>query len=120
MEMTPDPYPGEMVVFEDYFLRGFGNPCHPFLRDLIECYKISICNLHPNSILHVSVFIDFCESYLGILPLFNLFRHFYLRKKGGAGGSRIAGGVYLNLWDGMKSHYLLMPLSSSLTNGYHK
>lgn len=50
-----------------------------------------------------------------------MFRHFfYLKKKGGAGGSRIAGGVYLNLWDGMKSHYLLMPLSSSLTNGYHK
>ena len=26
-----DPQPGEIVVFEDFFKRGFGVPVHPFL-----------------------------------------------------------------------------------------
>jgi formylmethanofuran:tetrahydromethanopterin formyltransferase len=30
-ENYPDPRPGEIVVFEDFYWRGFGNPCHPFL-----------------------------------------------------------------------------------------
>lgn len=51
-------------------------PCYPFLCDL------SLGNLHPNSILAVSVFITLCEAYLGIQPHFNLFRHFYCLKYG--------------------------------------
>jgi hypothetical protein len=31
-ESYPDPYPGKIVVFEDFYWRGFGNLCHPFLR----------------------------------------------------------------------------------------
>jgi hypothetical protein len=27
----PSPQPGEIVVFEDFFKRGFGVPIHPFL-----------------------------------------------------------------------------------------
>ena len=30
-ESFPDPQPGEIVVFEDYFKRGFGVLIHPFL-----------------------------------------------------------------------------------------
>ena len=30
-EGYPDPQPGEIVVFEDFFKRGFGVPVHPFL-----------------------------------------------------------------------------------------
>ena len=30
-ESFPDPQPGEIVVFEDFFERGFGVPVHPFL-----------------------------------------------------------------------------------------
>jgi hypothetical protein len=60
-----------MAVFEDYFHCGFSNPCHPFLQDLVEYNKISLCNLHSNSILYISIFIDFYESWLGIQPHFN-------------------------------------------------
>ena len=66
------PRGDELVVFVDYF--------HPFLRGLIEYYEIGLCNLGPNSILHVSVFIHFCEAYLGILPHFDLFCHFFCLK----------------------------------------
>jgi hypothetical protein len=69
----------------------------------------------------VSVFITLYESYLGIQPQFNLWRHFFcLKKKGGVGGSKIAGGAYLNLWDGMKVEYLNVPLSSSIRDWYKK
>jgi hypothetical protein len=120
-ENYPDPRPGEIVVFEDFYWRGFGNPCHPFLRKLCDYYRVSICNLHPNSVLAVSIFITLCESYLGIQPHFNLWRHFFcLKKKGGAVGSKIAGGAYLNLHDRMKAEYLNVPLSSSTRDWYKK
>ena len=64
--------------------------------------------------MHISIFIHFCEAYLGILPHFNLFRHlFWLKKRGGA-GSKVVGGVYLQLRDGMVSEYLTIPLNTSL------
>ena len=79
----PTPHGDELVVFEDYFYRGFGVPIHPFLHGLIDYYEISLCNLGPNSILHVSVCIHFYEAYLGILPYFDLFHHFFCLKARG-------------------------------------
>ena len=68
-----EPYPmshtNELVVFKDYFWRGLGLSVHPFLWDLLEFWGVSLCNIHPNTILHISVFIHFCEVYLGILPI---------------------------------------------------
>ena len=94
-EPFPMPHTDKVIVFEDYFWRGLGFPVHPFLRDLLELWVVSMCNLHPNTILHISIFIHFCEAYLRILPHFNLFRHlFWLKKRGGA-GSKVIGGVYL-------------------------
>ena len=58
-EPFPMPNTDEAVVFEDYFWRGLGFSVHPFLRDLLEFWAISLCNLHPNTILHVSIFIHF-------------------------------------------------------------
>jgi len=83
-ESFPTPCGDELMVFEDYFYRGVGVPIHPFLCGLIDYYGISLCNLGPNSILHVSVFIHFCEAYLDILPHFDLLCHFFcLKARGG-------------------------------------
>jgi hypothetical protein len=79
-EGFPTPSGDELVVFEGYFYCGFGSPVHPFLNSLIDYYGISLCNLGPNSILHVAIFIHFCEVYLGILPHFDLFLHFSVLK----------------------------------------
>lgn len=92
---------------------------HPFLRRLLEYWGVSLCHLHPNSILAIAIFINFCESYLGIYPHIHLFRYFYLKKKGG-GGSKITGGVYLNLRDGMKAEYLNLPFGTSIKEWYKK
>ena len=77
-ESFPTPHGDELVVFEDYFYREFGIPIHPFLYGLIEYYAISLCNLGPSSILHIFVFIHFCEAYLSVLPHFDLFCHFFV------------------------------------------
>jgi hypothetical protein len=84
------PQPGEIVVFEDFFKRGFGVPIHPFLQGLCLYYETRICNLHPNSILLVSTFIHLCEAFGGFLPHFDLFRYlfFCLWKKGSKGDLR--------------------------------
>ena len=70
--------------------------------------------MHPNTILHISIFIHFCEAYLGILPHFNLFRHLFWLKKKGGGSSRVVGEVYLQLRDGMASEYITVLLNTSL------
>ena len=113
-EPFPMPNIDEVVVFEDYFWRGLEFPVHPFLRDLMELWVVSLCNLHPNIILHISIFIHICESFLGVLPHFNLFRHLFWLKKKGSGGSKVVGGVYLQLRDGMANEYINIPLSTSL------
>jgi hypothetical protein len=76
-----------------------------------------MCNLHPNSILSISIFINLYEAYLGIHPLWH---HFCLKKKGGSGGSKIARGAYLLLWDHMKSQYLNVPRKTSMRDWYYK
>jgi hypothetical protein len=45
---------------------------------------------------------------------------FCLKKKGGAGGSKVARGAYLNLRDGLKAKYLNVPLISSMRDWYKK
>jgi hypothetical protein len=85
-----DSRPGEIVVFEDLFKRGFGVLVHPFLQGLLLYYEIGICNLHPNSILHIATFIHLCEAFVGIEPHFDLFCYlFCLRKKGPTGDPRL-------------------------------
>jgi hypothetical protein len=112
---------GGLVIFEDFYWHGFGNPCHPFLHKFLEYYKVSLCNQYPKSILSISIFINLCEACLGIQPHFNLWCHFFfLKKKGGSGGSKIAGGAYLLLWDHMKAQYLNVPLNTSMKDWYRK
>ena len=84
------------------------------MRDLLELWVVSLCNLHPNTILHISIFIHLCEAYLRILPHFNLFCHLFWLKKRGGSGSKVVSGVYLPLCDGMAGEYLTVPLNTLL------
>jgi len=95
-----EPFPtsdtNELVVFNAYFVCGFGIPAHPFLWKLLGYYDINLCHLHPNSILHISLFINLCEAFIRIAPHFNLFRYFFCLKPFlGSGSPKVVGGVYL-------------------------
>lgn len=116
----PVPDTADLVVFEDYFIRRFGVPVHPFVSKVLDYYEISLCNLGCNSILHLSIFIYFCEGYLGIKPHFNLFRHLFCLRKRGGPGSQVCGGVYLQFWDGMKDRCIDVPLNTSVKDWQRK
>ena len=64
--------------------------------------------------MHILIFIHFCEAYLGILRHVNHFRHLFWLKKKGGGSSKVVGGVYLQLCDGMAGEYITVLLNTSL------
>ena len=106
-----NPHDGELVVFEDFYRRGFGLLAHPFLCKLLLYYGISLVHLNPNSILHLAIFINLCEAYLGLEPHFNLFCYFFHPKS--FAGANVVGATYLVLRDGKASKYKPVPLSTS-------
>ena len=71
-QIIPAPKLGERVVFLPHFLRGLGFPLHPFVRGLMFFYMLDFHDLAPNSLLHISTFIVFCEALLRVQPHFGL------------------------------------------------
>ena len=67
----------ETVVFRDFMERGLALPVSEFFYALLQFWGIQLHHLIPQSILHLSIFTHFCEVFLGILPHFHLFQHFF-------------------------------------------
>jgi hypothetical protein len=70
-----DPYPmeknpDEIPMFIRFAERGLSLPASDFFKALLGYYGIEYLNLNPNpnSIFHASVFVHFCEAFLGIKP----------------------------------------------------
>jgi hypothetical protein len=70
MEKNPD----EISMFMRFVDRGLALPASNFFKGLLEYYGIKYLNLNPNDIFHTSVFVHFCEAFLGIKPHWVLFR----------------------------------------------
>jgi hypothetical protein len=80
-----DPYPmeknpDEVPMFGQFVERGLALPANDLFKGLLDYYGIEYLNLNPNGIFHVSVFIHFCEAFLGIKPHCVLFRKFFRAK----------------------------------------
>jgi hypothetical protein len=67
----------EIVIFQHYVERGLGIPTCDFLRGLLFHYGIQLHHLNPNYVLHIAIFVHFCEAFLGIEPNFVLFCHLF-------------------------------------------
>jgi hypothetical protein len=68
-----DPYPmeknpDEIPMFARFVERRLVLPASSFFKGLLEYYGIEYLNLNPNGIFLVSVFVHFCEAFLGIKP----------------------------------------------------
>jgi hypothetical protein len=68
-----DPYPmeknpDEVPMFSRFVERELALPASDFFKDLLKYYGIEYLNLNPNGIFHVSVFVHFCEVFVGIKP----------------------------------------------------
>jgi hypothetical protein len=72
---TGDPYPmeknsDEIPMFTRFTEQGLSLPASDFFKGLLEYYGIEYLNLNPNGIFHTSVFVHFCEAFLGIMSVF--------------------------------------------------
>jgi hypothetical protein len=60
--------PDEVPMFARFVERGLELPASDFFKGLLKYYGIEYLNLNPNGIFHVSVFVHFCEAFMGIKP----------------------------------------------------
>ena len=67
----------ETIVFCDFVERGLALSVSEFFYALLQFWGIQLHHLTPQSILHLSFFTHFCEAFLGILPHFHVFQHFF-------------------------------------------
>jgi hypothetical protein len=77
-----DPYPmeknpDEIPMFTRFVERGLSLPASDFFKGLLGYYGIEYLNVNPNGIFHTSVFVHFCEAFLGIKPHWTLFRKLF-------------------------------------------
>jgi hypothetical protein len=77
-----DPYPmeknpDEILMFARFAERGLALPASDFFKGLLRYYGVEYLNLNPNGIFHVSVFMQFCEAFVGIKPHWILFWKFF-------------------------------------------
>jgi hypothetical protein len=76
-----------------------------FFRGLLYYYSLELVHLVPNSITVVSMFIHFCEAYLGISPHFLLWRYFFCVKST-VKRSGPVGAAMFNLRSGLKAEWI--------------
>jgi hypothetical protein len=76
-EAEPRPPPGYVVSFVFFHERGFATPAHAFFRGLLHHYQVERQHLNPNGIQNISAFIALCEGFLGVSPVFELWKYFF-------------------------------------------
>jgi hypothetical protein len=68
-----DPYPmeknpNEVPMFARFVERGLALPVSDFFKGLPKYYGIEYLKWNPNGVFHVSVFVHFCEAFVGFKP----------------------------------------------------
>jgi hypothetical protein len=98
-----DPYPmeknlDEIPMFARFVERGLALSASDFFKGLLKYYGIEYLNLNPNRIFHISVFVHFCEAFMGIKPHWVLFQKFFrLKSKPSATDPRVVGGADIQM-----------------------
>ena len=77
---VPTLGPSEIVLFVSFIRAGLCLPASTFLHRFLSYFGISLNHLTPNVVLHLSVFVHLCETFLGIPPSLSLFRYFFRLK----------------------------------------
>jgi hypothetical protein len=98
-----DPYPmeknpDEVPMFARFVERRLALPASDFFKGLLKYYGIEYLNLNPNGIFHASVFMHFCEAFVGIKPHWILFRKFFrLKPQPSANDPRVVRGAGIQM-----------------------
>jgi hypothetical protein len=112
-EVVPKPPAGYRVMFLTFLLRGLSLPAHEFLHGLLFVYGVQLHQLMPNSTLHIACFITLCESFLGIDPLWVLWKFlFRLHPSVSLAKNLELGGAVVSVRS--ESHYLEFKMAQSV------
>jgi hypothetical protein len=110
MEKNPD----EVSMFARFVERGLALPASDFFKGLLKYYGIEYLNLNPNGIFHISVFVHFCEAFVGIKPHWILFRKFFrVKPQPNANNLRVVGGAGIQMREDAANQYLSYKLIDS-------
>jgi hypothetical protein len=103
MEKNPD----EVPMFARFLERGLALPANDFFKGLFKYYGIEYLNLNPNGIFHVSVFVHFCEAFMGIKPHWIPFWKFLrLKPQPSANDPRVVEGAGILMQEDVADQYL--------------
>jgi hypothetical protein len=114
-----DPYPmeknpDEIPMFTRFAERRLSLPASDFFKGLLGYYGIEYLNLNPNGIFHTTVFVHFCEAFLGIKPHWILFRKFFrVKPQPSASNPRVVGGAEIQMREDAVEQYLSYKLIDS-------
>jgi hypothetical protein len=114
-----DPYSmeknlDEIPMFARFVERGLAVLASDFFKGLLMYYDIEYLNLNPNGIFHVSVFVHFCEAFVGIKPHWILFRKFFrVKPQPSTNDPRVAGGAGIQMREDVADQYLSYKLIES-------
>jgi hypothetical protein len=114
-----DPYPmeknpDEIPMFTRFAERGLSLPASDFFNGLLGYYGIDYLNLNPNGIFDASVFVHFCEAFLGIKPHWIPFRKFFrVKPQPSASSPRVVGGAGIQIREDAAEQYLSYKLIDS-------
>jgi hypothetical protein len=114
-----EPFPmenvDEIVTFYHFAERGLALPSCSFFRGILYYYGLELRHLNPNSICHISIFIHFCEAFLGIEPHWDLFRFlFRVKPQPTSKHLSVAGGAGIQLRQQAGDKYLTYKFPSNL------
>ena len=73
----PSEKTSEIVLFKAFVECGLAIPGCDFLRGLLFFWGIQLHHLTPDSNLHIAIFVQLCEAFLGIHPHFDLFKSLF-------------------------------------------
>jgi hypothetical protein len=114
-----DPYPmeknpDEVPMFARFVERGLALPASDFFKGLLKYYGIEYLNLNPNGIFHVSIFVHFCEAFVGIKPHWILFRKFFrVNPQPSANNPQVVGVAGIQMREDAADQYLAYKLIDS-------
>ena len=101
----------EIVLFKAFVEHGLALPACDFLRGLLFFWGIQLHHLTPDSILHIAIFVQLCEAFLGIYPHFDLFKSlFSLNPCSNLRSIARVRGADLQFRSGMAEKYILYSL----------
>ena len=98
--------PSEIILFVSFVRAGLCLPASAFLHRFFNYFGVTLNHLTPTVVLHLSIFVHLCETFLGIPPSLCLFRYFFrLKPQPRREDTSVLGGCGIQFRQGLKNKF---------------